>query len=207
MPSNLDQVLQRTRQYWFVDGLAEIVLGGLFLILGLFFYAQVYFGENSLLSNLLQSGFALIFIGAFLTGRRLIAILKARITYPRTGYVAYQQSGRKNNLLSAGFAILVAAIVALMFKTAPDSLDWMPAITGALGGLIFFIAANQLNVLRFYALSLISLAIGVGLSVAGLGNLRGLAGYYALMGLVIFFSGLLTLFSYLRDNQALPAED
>ena len=207
MSSNFDHVIQKTRQYWTVDGLSEIVLGALFLTLGLYFFAQVYFGQDSLVSNLMQSGLILVIIGAFLGGKRLTAFLKARITYPRTGYVAYRKPDRKNKWLSIGFAILVATAGILSFLVGPVPLDWMPAITGLLGGVFFFIIASQLNLLRFYTLSLISLIIGAGLAVAGFGNLLGFSLYYFLLGLVLLLSGSLTLRNYLLDNRALPSEE
>ena len=40
MNNNLDQTIKRTRQYWYVDGLAEIAFGGLCLLLGLYFFAR-----------------------------------------------------------------------------------------------------------------------------------------------------------------------
>ena len=82
-------VEQRVRSYWYEDGLAELATGGVFVLLGLFFAVQGYFGEESILTVILQVSLALLIIlGAYFV-RRIVNSLKTRWTYPRTGYVEY----------------------------------------------------------------------------------------------------------------------
>jgi len=206
MKDNINYHVQRTRQYWHVDGLAELVAGGIFLFLGAYFFALSALPPNSLLNTLLQAGFALIFIGSLLLGKRLVTALKARLTFPRTGFVAYRSPTGQSRWISAGLALLMAALVVRLMATAPASLAWMPAITGLVvaGGWLIF--ASRLGLPRFFLLAIASLALGIGLSPAGLGDLLGLAIYYALMGLTLLLSGGLTLRRYLKQAPA-PQEE
>jgi len=59
----------------------------MFFLLGLYFGVQGYLGENSLVSVILQISLTLIMIGGAFGVRWVVNILKARLTYPRTGYV------------------------------------------------------------------------------------------------------------------------
>jgi hypothetical protein len=199
MKDNINYHVQRTRQYWHVDGLAELVTGGIFLFLGAYFFTLSALPPNSLLNTLLQAGFALIFIGILLLGKRFVAALKARLTFPRTGFVEYRPPTRRSRWISAGLAFLMAALVVALMARAPASLAWMPAITSLIVAAGWLIFASRLGLPRFFLLAIASLAIGIGLSLAGLGDLLGLAIYYALMGFVLLLSGGLTLRSYLKQ--------
>ena len=90
MQSNLSDVEQRVKRYWYTDGIGELIAGGMFLLLGLYFSIQQYFGHQSLVGVILQSSLLVVLIGGAMIGRRLISVLKTRLTYPRTGYVEYQ---------------------------------------------------------------------------------------------------------------------
>ena len=62
--NKLNKTYLRTIQYWFEDGIAELGIGGLFLLLGIYFYLQATL-ENGFLADLLSASFALIFIGGW----------------------------------------------------------------------------------------------------------------------------------------------
>jgi hypothetical protein len=64
---------------------------------------------------------------------------------------------------------------------------------------------RRLSLARFYALAAISLILGVGMSLSGLGNDPGLAIFYGLMGLAVTISGAVTLYNYLQNNP--PAQE
>jgi hypothetical protein len=70
-------------------------------------------------------------------------------------------------------------------------------------GIIWLISAFRVGLLRFYLQSILSLLLGVGLSLARLETYQSLAIYYAVMGLVLILSGGLTLINYLRQNPPL----
>lgn len=206
MNQDFSNIEQRVKRYWYVDGFGELMGGGVFLLLGLYFSAQQYFGDRSSLGVLLESSFVLIFIGGVLTARRLINALKMRVTYPRTGYVEYQKkNGIQRRTLTMAVAIVVAMLSVLIARNL-DTIDAMVAITGVLVAIILVIKPGwSARVGRFYILSFVSLVLGILLSVSGLGRGYNLGAFYGLMGTAFVVSGALTLIRYLRENP-LPVE-
>ena len=88
MNDNIDHVVQRTRQYWFSDGIVELSVGSLFLLLGVYFYLQSTLPTGSLLLVGFQVGFVFLLVGAMFLSRYLVDKLKSRFIFPRTGYVS-----------------------------------------------------------------------------------------------------------------------
>ena len=43
MKDNVDNIIRRTQRYWYIDGLAEITVGLIFVLLNLFFLANAWF--------------------------------------------------------------------------------------------------------------------------------------------------------------------
>ena len=69
MNNNLFDVEQRIKRYWYTDGIGELIGGGMFILLGTYFAAQQYFGENSMVSGLLQAGLIIFLLGGMALGR------------------------------------------------------------------------------------------------------------------------------------------
>ncbi|MFC1923666.1 hypothetical protein ACFLY4_10305, partial [Chloroflexota bacterium] len=129
---NDEHVVQRTRQYWFSDGLVELSVGGTFIILGLYFYIQSILPSGSLV---------LLAIGVIFLSRYVVNKFKSHLTFPRTGYVSYNRATKKQRIVSAGIAIFIAALNIALFLATPLSLNWIPAITGLVVGIIWLISA------------------------------------------------------------------
>jgi len=199
MNNDLDQVTRRTRQYWFVDGLAELSVGGTFIVLGLYFYLQSILPSGSLVLLTIQLGFVVLLFGVIFLSRYLVKKFKSRLTFPRTGYVSYKRASKKQRIVSASIAIIIASLNIAVFLSTPLSLNWIPAITGLIVGIVWLISAIRVGLIRFYLQSILSLLLGVGLSLARLGTYQSLAIYYAVMGTVLLISGGVTLAKYLRQ--------
>lgn len=208
MQNNFSEVEQRVRRYWYTDGLGELIGGGMFILLGLHFSLQQYFGDRSLVGVILQSSLILFLIAAMYVGRRLISALKVRLTYPRTGYVEYQVVDKNrywSRVLTMAIAMAIAMFMVVISRSV-TAIDSLAAVTGALVALILLIKQGwSSGIRRFYLLSVTSLILGIGLSVSGLPSGYNLAAYYGLMGMILAVSGGLTLRRYLRENP-LPAE-
>jgi hypothetical protein len=201
MNNNLDQTIKRTRQYWYVDGLAEIAFGGLCLLLGLYFFSKATMSAQSPIGFVLDIGFVVLVVGyGFLAGRILKA-MKMWLTYPRTGYVSYPRS--KGNRRRTTFIIgaIIAASLVVIFGTGLASSDWIPAINGLLIGGAWLFVAYKIGLPRFYAMALLSVFLGMVISIASLGDMLGLAVYYLATSLIILVFGGFALFTYLRDTQ------
>jgi hypothetical protein len=82
----------------------------------------------------------------------------------------------------------------------------MPLVSGLLMGLVLIILAGRTSVPRFNLLAIFTALAGVGLAFANFGNDLGIAIFYLTLGAMLVFSGLFTLFIYLRRNPLPPEE-
>lgn len=196
-------ILQRTRQYWFSDGLVELSVGSIFIILGLYFYLQTILPSGSMIMFILQASFVLLLLGIIVLSRYLVKVLKTRLTFPRTGYVRYRQATTKQRFLSFSVSLIIASLILIMFATTPLSIQWLPAVTGLIVGIIWLISAVRVGLLRFYLQAAASAILGVALSLLSWEPFQSLAVYYAVMGLVLIMSGGLILSRYLRTSQSI----
>ena len=208
MENKILDVEQRVKRYWYSDGIAELSSGWMFILLGLYFGAQGYFGEGSLVSVILQVSMVLIMIGGIFGVRWVANTLKTRLTYPRTGYVEYRVNEknvkqRRYVVIAVAMIISIASIVLIDYVRGFDS---MVLITGVLVGIIFIILRGKSSgIERFYILGAFSILLGVGLSLSGLSQAYSLASFYGLLGIAILISGGLVLRRYLSENP-LPIE-
>ena len=204
MKDNVSDVEQRVKRYWYVDGFGELVGGGgMCLILALYFSAQQYLGDDSLISGLLQASLVLVLLGSLFLVRRLISAAKLRVTYPRTGYVEYRAS-EKNRLVTGILSGVVGMIMAMTFIFIVrqfNKIDAMVGISGVVMGIILLVKQVwTTKVKRFYILSAMALIFGAVLSVSGFPRGYNLGLFYALMSLSFVISGGLTLKKYLDEN-------
>jgi hypothetical protein len=208
MQSDFSDVEQRVKRYWFTDGIGELIGGGMFILLGIYFALQEFLGQNSTMSGILQVSLILVMIGGMAISRRLVTALKTRLTYPRTGYVEYHVDERNLKSRRIWVTLLAFTISALtmVFVRLFQSFDSIVAVTGVAVGLILMILRAKVSGLaRFYVLGVISILLGLTLSVSGLPNGYSLGLYYGLMGVCFMVSGGLTLRRYLQRNP-MPVE-
>jgi len=205
MQSDLTKTKKRAMQYFYSDGSFEITFGGMCLLLALYFYLQAAMPE-SLLSNILNMGFVVFVCLAAYLINLLVNRFKERVTYPRSGYITYQQPKGVQRTVKVGFMLAVSAIIggslAAFITHSPRSLDWMPGLTGFVLGAVLAWIGFRVSLRRFYGCGILILLSGFGLSLMGIGNMRGLAFTYAFSSLVLLLSGSLTLWQYLKHNPA-----
>ncbi len=209
MKDETSQIRQRVNRYWYSDGIGEMMGGVMFFLLAVYFSLQQYLGDESFIGGLLQAGLVLLLIGGVFVGRRVVNTVKARITYPRTGYVEYRTNNRNAVLMRvlAAFTAMTVASISIFVVRRFDSIDAMVAVTGVLVAVILMVKqAWTSGVGRFYFLSAAALVFGGILSVSGFTRGYNLGLFYGLMGLAFVISGGLTLKRYLNDNP-LPTED
>lgn len=201
------QAMQRAQRYWYTDGISELVFGGLCLLLGAYFWAQSAIQEDTLLANLLSAGLVFIVIAGVLLGRYFTDWLKERLTYTRTGYVAFQPPSQKRKTLTALVALFLALVISALFASAPASLQWIPAVSGLCFGVAWLYFGHRIGLARFYVLAVCAPLIGVAASLARLPEDFGLAAFYALLGVAIMLSGGITLLKYLSQEGARQSGD
>jgi hypothetical protein len=201
---------KRAFQYWYVDGTFEFSLGGLCLLLAAYFFLMHRFAE-SWISNLLSIFFALVVIGGAFAVNRLVMTLKERVTFPRTGYVAYRKEpGARRGLRALLLAITAATVssgMMLVIANRPPGFDWVVALSGLLLGTVIACLGLRTGLARFYLNAAVSLAAGLGLGWANLPQNSGVIAYYAIIGCTLLCLGGLTLWKYLRQNPAISPEE
>lgn len=203
MQHNVFDIEQRVKRYWYTDGIGELIGGGMFILLGIYFALQGFLGQNSMIGGILQVSLILVMIGGMAVSRRLINTLKTRLTYPRTGYVEYQVDEQKMKFRRVWVMILafVISTLTMVFVRLFQAFDSIVAVTGVAVGLILVILrAKSAGLSRFYILGTISIALGLALSMSGLSNGYNLGLFYGLMGLCFMLSGGWTLRRYLEAN-------
>ncbi len=204
----LNKTHLRAIQYWFEDGIVEIAVGVLFLLLAGYFYVDAT-QPDSLLANLLGGLFVLLLVSGWYLVGWIIKLLKERLTYPRTGYVAFRRDKNSQKPVRLALALSVGALMAAMFATLalnpPMGLNFMPLGSGLVMALVFGLIGYRTALPRFYLLAAFGLVLGAGLGLSQIGNGLGMTAIYALMALALIGTGLVILSRYLRQNPA-PAE-
>lgn len=205
MKDPIRKTIQRTQQYWYVDGLTELAFAGLCLLLGIYFLAESVLPTESLLYQVLDISFVLLIVGGSLLLNRLVKILKERITYPRTGYVSYIQPKPGRRWVLALAAFLLSSGLAGLLSLSTESQTWMPALTGLAIAVVWLYVAYKIGLTRFILLGLTSFILGGAIVLLGVGGIPGLAIFYSTFGVAMLVSGGVTLRSYLQ-NTALSGE-
>lgn len=203
MTNDRDKAQKRAVGYFFEDGLTEIALGGVFLVLGLYFFGQAVLPESSSLRSWLDASFLLVFLGAFYMARRVVRFLKSRVTYPRTGYVSYKpkKDARRRRKLAAVTGGLIAGLLSSLMAISPNVRSWLPAVNGFFLGAAILLIAYRVGVVRFYLLAAVSALTGFAVAAAGVGDIKGVSLYYAVFGAAVLLSGAAALVVYLRRSR------
>jgi hypothetical protein len=204
-PPNLDAELsraqRRTVQYWFDDGLVELVIGSGFLLMGLCF---VLLATVPLPGYLNLVPIALMF-GIILGGPHLIRKAKERLVYRRTGYVSFTRPSPRRRWLTPLVGFVTASLLGVLVAKAPSLETWIPAGLGLLMAAFFLRMNRSVRTGRLSTLAGVSALTGLLISLHGdTGNLAG-GIYFTVIGAVMAAGGALVLRSYLRN--APPPED
>jgi hypothetical protein len=201
MSNSYEEIEQKTRRYWYVDGLAEIFIGLLLAVTGLLVLGLEQLPPGSWQRLTVVASMVLIIAGGAWLGGRMVKAVKARITYPRTGYVSYRkpthQRRLRNFLIMIPIAVLWAILVLILGK---GLIAWIPLIDGLVLGAILWVAG--MGLLRFYLLAGLSLAVGGILAYFQIGGNVGQMVFDSIMGLSLAVSGTITLIHYVSQTSA-----
>jgi hypothetical protein len=201
---NLDELGRRPLRYWNADGLPELVMGLLWMV----------WGGAWLVGEALPRGWTWnafwLFTPAFLAFSGVAAVwltkwLKARLTFPRTGYVAWQEPRQRTRLMTAGLALIAALTLVLATRDADPGRNAAPII-GVILSLGFVVASHRQHAPHFLALAGVAVALAVAL-----GRLQGgwtsVNWLFVGIGAGTALTGGLRLIRYLRRHPLPTTEE
>ena len=175
MTDKIADATRRTRGYWYIDGLAEIGSGILFVVISIPYLVWSLVPQGSAWSKLASSSRDVLLLLGIAIFYLAIRSAKLRSTYPRTGYVEDQRPDRKQiltvaigvagvlvfaGLMTAGILLFPAFRLGLF-----NTLIYFPTIFG------FFLALSQVilgfrtDTKRFYVLAGVAALASIGLAV------------------------------------------
>lgn len=212
MNNKIQEIQNRLIRYDYVDGTPDLAFGGLCLVMAICYFIFATFPSLS------SSTFSVIIVwvvfsgGGFLIGW-LPQRLKERVTYPRTGYVKPQGRPLKRTtklLIRIGLPLLTVILLAILFlnrskfpaQNQDTTLYPNPGLMGLMSSVIMGIIGWKMTLPRYYVIAVaVFLISAVFLFRVPNGN-YGLALISTVMGLILFISGGVTLWRYLRQNPA-----
>jgi hypothetical protein len=208
MENSIERTIQRTRQYWYIDGFGEILTSVILILLAVLNAISGLPMFSSISGLFISIGYPLIVLIGVIWGRKLVKTLKEKFTFPRTGYIQYIQpapSIRRKKAITAGMIAFAISFLTVIFTRGLDD-RWLTLGTGLIFAAFLVYFALQIPLNRFYWLAAWAVAISIfagWLSVDAAFQTAILLGGIGLGWLV---SGLYALKSYMDNTQSVDTE-
>lgn len=205
--NEITKTQQRTRSYWYSDGIAEIVAGVAFVLIGIPMYAAARTGIE-MLSTLPLISMALLFPAS----AYVVSHLKDRITYQRTGYVKYPKphmcQRRKGLILSLLIAISIATIAIARGNYTLNGTLGKAMLFGLGLGIAgaFAVRALKMQMPRFFINAAIPCGLMLVLGFMGTGFIEGVGLLFSVVGVASAVVGIVALCVYIRRHPKASAE-
>ncbi|MCP4424255.1 MAG: hypothetical protein GY803_07185 [Chloroflexi bacterium] len=197
MSQEIDKVIQRTRRYYYEDGLVETAVGLIFFIIGLALLGWLTVQSSPALGISMVILSALLIFGGILFVQKIIPRLKDRLVHPRTGKIIYRREEPKTKLRWPVY-VMLAALVSTLFL--PEQFNQIAFMEGAFLAAVFILMGYRLNLPRYYVLGIAALLMSV-IAVSLFANeIISSAFTFSGVGLIVLVSGLIVLSRYLRQH-------
>jgi len=198
---NLAEMEARSKRYWTVDGIPEMVMGVLWIVWGSGFLVQDAIPEGSRLSHLYGwMVLTLMMVSAF-AANWAIKALKNKYTFPRGGYVKFSDPPKSQRWIVAVAAALVAVAISSMHVLAVRG-RFDANVVAPVAGLVmaagFLFGSRNPGMRHFLWFSLISLVLGAALYPLKLGW-NALPWLLVGMGLPFIIAGVCRFRAYIRS--------
>ena len=197
MQTRINEMVKKTYQYFYIDGLPELTSGSMFLLAGLWLVFMALVENPTTIAMLSAVCLPVLIIGGVFVQNRMLRALKERITYPRTGYVDYRRGrpDRKRWVLLA--TIFLVSFIGIFI---PDTWYELPLGIGIILGLIHFYLGYRLSIRRFYFAGVVAVMVGI-LSATMLPNeVLGVGLVFLVTGLTLVTSGGWVFMQYIRSH-------
>lgn len=205
----IQKIIRKTHRAWFEDGIWEISFSLAILIIALYNWLAIWLDLETRLEIWLPLLQIVVFLGAFLLVRWVVDRLKARFSFPRTGYVAFRRESKsgigRRIVLGAGIGALVGATV-VVAGLASNLRAVVPAVIGLVFGLTTGYLTWRFSLYRFAVIGILTLALGVALAFTAPDNEVGSAILISGFGVLLLLSGCIALWRYVKRYPLAPGE-
>jgi hypothetical protein len=195
--NKVDDYVKKTYRYFYDDGLVEIAVGLLLLVVG-----SILLGWQLVTSSVLRSAILVVVLPALILGgtvmvRRFVAEAKERFTYSRTGYVSYRRGEPANSRWYLIAAMLLLFGIMLLL---PEAFSRTQFVVGYFLAAFLGLLGYRLGLRRFYIIGAVGFLIGSASAVMVPEEVEGTGLIIAGAGLLLLLSGAFTFFRYLRQH-------
>jgi len=169
MPDSIGQVRSRAQSFWYRDGLSDILIGIIGLLQNGLTLVMHFGNEQSWWYQPFIVVYLLLFFLFAARAPRVMAAMRERITYPRSGYAAPGEAQRilRNTIV----ALAILAIFGLLLATRYGHFDtgrWVqetPVVGGLFFGVVGIYVAVRYGVLRYLLIGLFSILLGLAINI------------------------------------------
>jgi hypothetical protein len=157
---DLNEIARRPEKYWSADGIPELVMGGLWMVWGSAWLVGERLPRDG--ANVYWMFVPVLLAGSGVAAVYVIKRLKARLTFPRTGYVEWKEPSGRMRLAAAVLAIVIAAVLAAVVLRGDAGLAGRaPLVLGGVLALGFLGAAARQRAPHLLALAAVAIALGL----------------------------------------------
>lgn len=207
--NEIERTQQRTRSYWYCDGIGELVGGLAMALVGFPMIAAARTGID-MLSTISLMAMILLFPAS----ARVVRYLKDRITHTRTGYVKYpaptMSKRRKGILFSLFMGVAIAMLISLWGgEYTLDGIMGKALLIGSGSAITvaFAIRAIKLSMPRMFVGAVATATALVISMVEGLGFAEGIGLLLTALGAASVITGTVTLVIYIQRHPKTPSEN
>ena len=160
----IQRVERRTRRYWFEDGITEIGMGIVFILLALYFLAWNYLEAAGAAAPLAAVLLPVLIVVLIIGVNRGIRTAKDRYVHPRTGYLSFPKPSNTRRVASGVIAAFTSFALTLVLARLPEGAPWLPAAQGILFAVAFWYIGSRADLLRLPLQGVAVAVLGVALS-------------------------------------------
>ena len=199
-PVDVRDLERRATKYWHADGLPELVMGLLWIVWGAAWLVGQALPRGpvwNIFWMFTPAALALTGVAAVWVTKRL----KARVTFPRAGYVEWKGPTAGQRLTAAAIAVVAAMVVVVLARKS--RIDGMARVAvpglGVLLSLSFVAASITQRAPHLLALAGVALALGLAGGALGAGW-DAMNWMFVLLGAATALVGALRLAAFLRRH-------
>ena len=188
----------RLQRYWNVDGLHEIGVALILSLTALSVWATEFSDLPRSWKNASSMSFPIVICGGMFAERRIVNIIRRRLTYPRVGFAEFRKPPKTRQVYAALLGMFVAAAIAAGIVARLDLRRWAMALIGAGMAALLWQVGSQSGLPRFRLLSALIAALGVAIAVTGLSFEVGMVTFFGVSAAALCLSGGITLWRFLH---------